>query len=153
MLTAAKSSLTILAESFGQKHNGKIFEVQMWIQILTTAFLQIFCKMIFNIQVIVESIIYPDDNLRMFLSLSPEPYDGEYEAVRFHLQQQVVHGYIHHPLLKQEGSLWGEDQEVPPHQLFPRIHRWAMNVTNIVLAWLWRLWLMAACSIHVSPHY
>ena len=52
-----------------------------------------------------------------------EPYDGEHEVVWLDLQQQVVHRDIHHPLPQQEGSLWGEDQEIPTLCVFPGIHR------------------------------
>ena len=41
---------------------GKIFEGGMLIRILPTTPLQIFCKIILNSQVIVKSIIGPDDN-------------------------------------------------------------------------------------------
>ena len=50
MLTAAKSSLTILMG-------------EMFIRRLSTTLLQIFCKIILNSEVIVKIIIDPDDNL------------------------------------------------------------------------------------------
>ena len=60
-------------------------------------------------------------NLVVFLST--EPYAGELEAVRLHLQQQVVHRYLHHPVLEQERFVRGEDPKVTAHHLFPRVHR------------------------------
>ena len=53
-----------------------------------------------------------------------EPNAREHEAVRLHLQQQVVHGHLHHPLPQQERPVWGEDQEESSHNLLPRICRW-----------------------------
>jgi len=48
---------------------------------------------------------------------------GKSQVVRFHLQQQVVHRHVHHPLSQQEGPLRREDQEVAAHSLLPGIHR------------------------------
>lgn len=48
-----------------------------------------------------------------------EPNARVSEAVRLDLQQQVVHGHVHHPLLEQEGPLRGEDQEEPTDHLLP----------------------------------
>ena len=62
MLTAAKTSLTILMKSSGFSTIGKIFEGEMLIRTLPTTLLQIFCKIILNSKVIVKSIIDPDDN-------------------------------------------------------------------------------------------
>ena len=44
---------------------GKIFEGEMWIRTLPTTLLQIFLKIIPNSEVIVKSVIAPDDNFRM----------------------------------------------------------------------------------------
>ena len=52
-----------------------------------------------------------------------EPHAREHEAVRQHLQQQVVHRHVHHPVPQQEGPVRGEDQEEPAHHLLPGIHR------------------------------
>uniref|UniRef100_A0A8D3ARD6 Guanine nucleotide-binding protein G(O) subunit alpha n=1 Tax=Scophthalmus maximus TaxID=52904 RepID=A0A8D3ARD6_SCOMX len=41
------------------------------------------------------------------------------DAVRLHLQQQVLHRHLHHPLPQQEGSVCGEDQEVCAQHLLP----------------------------------
>ena len=57
MLTAAKNSLTILAKA----NLGKIFEGEMLFKGLQTTLLQIFCKIILNFKVVIESIIGPDN--------------------------------------------------------------------------------------------
>ena len=59
MLTAAKTSLTILMMSFRLKH--KIFQGEMLFRTLPTTLLQIFCKIILNSKVIVKRIFDPDD--------------------------------------------------------------------------------------------
>ena len=42
------------------------------------------------------------------------------------MQQQVVHRHVHHTLLEQEGSVWGEDQEIVPQCLLSRI-QWSVK--------------------------
>ncbi len=66
---------------------------------------------------------------RDHLFFSAEPNAWEHEAVWLHLQQQMVHWDLHHPLPQQEGSLWGEDYSQPAHHLLPRVHRY----TNVCL--------------------
>ena len=39
------------------------------------------------------------------LCVDSEPNAREFEAFRFDLQQQVVHGHVHHSLSQQKGSL------------------------------------------------
>ncbi len=51
-----------------------------------------------------------------------EPDDGVDEAVRLDLQQQVVHGDVHHPLPQQEGPVRGQDPQVSALHLLPRVH-------------------------------
>jgi len=45
----------------------------------------------------------------MIVCMFSESYAGEPKTVWFHLQQQVVHRYFNHFILKQEGSIWWED--------------------------------------------
>ena len=57
---------------------GKLFEWEMLIRTLPTTLLQIFCKIILNSKIIVQSILDPDDNSWMnSLSINgwtqPEP--------------------------------------------------------------------------------
>ena len=50
-----------------------------------------------------------DPIVRYFVWYFSESHAGEFEAVRFHLQQQVVHGYIHYTLPQQERFVWREN--------------------------------------------
>ena len=50
-----------------------------------------------------------------------EPDDGEHEALRLHLQQQMVRRHVHHLVPQQEGSLRRENQTEPAHRLLSRI--------------------------------
>ncbi len=53
-----------------------------------------------------------------------EPHAGEFEVVWLNLQQQMVHRHIYNPVPQQKRSVWGEDQEVSTHNMFPRVHRY-----------------------------
>ena len=64
MITAAKTSLTLLMESFKRKHSRKIFEGDISIRTLPTTLFQIFCKIIINFIIIVKSTLDPDDNFK-----------------------------------------------------------------------------------------
>ena len=57
----------------------------------------------------------------------PESHAGKLEAVRLHLQQQMVHRHLHHPVSQQEGPVRGEDQKVLSHRLLSRIH-WSVRI-------------------------
>ncbi|XP_062842746.1 guanine nucleotide-binding protein G(i) subunit alpha-2a isoform X1 [Trichomycterus rosablanca] len=59
----------------------------------------------------------------LFLCALTEPHAREHEALRQHLQQQVVHRDLHHPLPQQEGSVREEDRAQPAEHLLPRLHR------------------------------
>lgn len=59
----------------------------------------------------------------LFNLIITEPYAGVAEAVRLDLQQQMVHGYLNHSVLEQEGSVRGEDPEKSADNLLPRVHR------------------------------
>jgi len=45
----------------------------------------------------------------LYVCLSVESNAGKSQVVRLHLQQQVVHGHVHHSLPQQERSVRGED--------------------------------------------
>ena len=62
MLTAARSSLTILIIFGKPKSYSKIFDGEMSVRTVPTTLLQIFCKTILTFKVIVKGIIDPDDN-------------------------------------------------------------------------------------------
>ena len=64
MLTAAKTSLTILMKSFILKQNWQLLDGEMLIRTLPTNLLQSFCKIFLNSKVIVKSII---DSTQQFL--------------------------------------------------------------------------------------
>ena len=57
MLTVAKSSLTILMKSWSKSVVRKMFDGEMLIGTLLTTLLQVFCKIIDNLKVIVKSVI------------------------------------------------------------------------------------------------
>ena len=67
MLIAAKSSLAILRKSQGQKHSWVRIGKRNLLQ-NTQRLLEIYCKIILNSQVIVRSIIDPDDNIARILN-------------------------------------------------------------------------------------
>ena len=54
-----------------------------------------------------------------------ESYDGKYETVRLHLQQQVVYRYVNHTLSEQERFIRGENQEIASERLLSGVHRLA----------------------------
>ena len=63
--SGTRCSLAIFIKSFSRKHFFlKIFEGEMLIRTQQTTHIQILCKMILNFQVIVKSIINPDDNFK-----------------------------------------------------------------------------------------
>lgn len=71
--------------------------------------------------------VYTTNDVTISLFRFAESNAGELEAVRLDLQQQVVHRHLHYPLLKQEGSLRGENPQVSSHNLFPRVRRWVSS--------------------------
>lgn len=56
-------------------------------------------------------------------TLITEPHAGEFKAFWFNLQQQMVHGHQYYSVSQQEGSLWGENTQVPAHHMLSRIYR------------------------------
>jgi len=62
-----------------------------------------------------------------------ESYDGKHEAVRLHLQQQVVYRYVDHTLSEQERFVRGENQEVSSDRLLSRVHRYVTNIHDTSL--------------------
>ena len=88
----------------------------------------------------------------------PESHAGKLEAVRLHLQQQMVHRHLHHPVSQQEGPVRGEDQKVLSHRLLSRIH-WSVRINisfrcgfslTIALA-LSRFLSLSVCLLAYAP--
>ena len=52
-----------------------------------------------------------------------EQDDRIYEAVRLHLQQQMVRRHVDHLVPEQEGPIRGEDHEEPADHLLPGVQR------------------------------
>ena len=70
-------------------------------------------------------------NWFLMLCVYSEPNAREFEAFRFDLQQQVVHGHVHHSLSQQKGSLWRENQKISSHHLLPGVHRWGGSTLHL----------------------
>lgn len=66
---------------------------------------------------------------------SLEPNAWEHEAFWLHLQQQMVHRNLHHPLPQQEGSFWGEDYPQPSYHLLPRVRRYTAEHQEWYCIW------------------
>ena len=60
MITAAKSSLTVLIEFLRESKITAFFEGEMFIRTIPSILLQIFCEIILNSKGIVKSILDPD---------------------------------------------------------------------------------------------
>jgi len=89
-------------------------------------------------------------------ALSSEPDAWEHEAFWLHLQQQVVHPHLHHPLPQQEGFVWREDQPESAHYLLARILWWDeamykpfLEVWRDIIRWcvvvIWMFWSEQIC--------
>lgn len=107
----------------------------------------------------------------VFLSIS-EPNAREYEAVRQHLQQQMVHGDLHHPVSQQERSVWAEDLMQPPDHLLSWVCRYEkasnksstssptallrIKISNLMLYWCYSEYLLHTLNnlyINLYFHY
>lgn len=60
----------------------------------------------------------------MFLPSFVEPHARVAEAVRFHLQQQMVYGHFDYIVPEQKGFVWGEDTQESADNLLSRIYWW-----------------------------
>ena len=97
-------------------------------------------------------------SVHLFPSPTTESHARVPDAVRLHLQQQVLHRHLHHPLPQQEGSVCREDQEVRAQHLLPRVHRWEIytrafnsrkqggNLTGVENGFPWKHWIQSQAT-------